>query len=72
MFADQHQGNENQEHPYGSVENPINPIPMAIVGGATYVARAFSGKQKHMVEMFKGAIQHKGSPWSMFQSLCHL
>jgi len=24
------------------------------------VARAFSGKQKHMVEMFKGAIQHKG------------
>jgi Cyclic nucleotide-binding domain/Pyruvate ferredoxin oxidoreductase beta subunit C terminal len=33
---------------------------MAIVRGATYVARAFSGKQKHMVEMFKGAIQHKG------------
>ena len=33
---------------------------MAIVGGATYVARGFSGKQKHMVEMFKGAIQHKG------------
>ena len=46
--------------PHGSVGNPINPIPMAIVGGATYVARAFSGKQKHMVEMFKGAIQHKG------------
>jgi hypothetical protein len=38
----------------------LNPIPMAIVCGATYVARAFSGKQKHMVEMFKGAIQHKG------------
>jgi 2-oxoglutarate ferredoxin oxidoreductase subunit beta len=46
--------------PHGSVENPINPIPMAIVGGATYVARAFSGKQKHMIEMIKGAIQHKG------------
>ena len=46
--------------PHGSVENPINPIPMAIVSGATYVARAFSGKQKHMVEILKGAIQHKG------------
>jgi 2-oxoglutarate ferredoxin oxidoreductase subunit beta len=46
--------------PHGSVENPINPIPMAIVGGATYVARAFSGKQKHMVDILKGAIQHKG------------
>jgi 2-oxoglutarate ferredoxin oxidoreductase subunit beta len=29
-------------------------------GGATYVARAFSGKQKHLVDMIKGAIQHKG------------
>src|SRR5205085_8085466 len=53
-------GMTTKSTPYGSVENPINPIPMAIVGGATYVARAFSGKQKHMVEMFKGAIQHKG------------
>ncbi len=46
--------------PQGSVENPINPIPLAIVGGATYVARAFSGKQKHMVEILKGALQHRG------------
>ena len=45
---------------YGSVENPIKPIPMAIVGSATYVARAFSGKQRHMVVMIKGTIQHKG------------
>jgi hypothetical protein len=29
---------------------------MAIVGGATYVARAFSGKQKHMVETKLGTI----------------
>jgi 2-oxoglutarate ferredoxin oxidoreductase subunit beta len=53
-------GMKTKSTPHGSVENPVNPIPMAIVGGATYVARAFSGKQKHMVEMFKGAIQHKG------------
>jgi 2-oxoglutarate ferredoxin oxidoreductase subunit beta len=53
-------GMKTKSTPHGSVENPINPIPMAIVCGATYVARAFSGKQKHMVEMFKGAIQHKG------------
>jgi 2-oxoglutarate/2-oxoacid ferredoxin oxidoreductase subunit beta len=53
-------GMKTKSSPHGSVENPINPIPMAIVGGATYVARAFSGKQKHMVEIIKGAIQHKG------------
>src|SRR5215212_4409958 len=53
-------GMKTKTTPHGSVENPINPIPMAIVGGATYVARAFSGKQKHMVEIMKGAIQHRG------------
>ena len=53
-------GMKTKSTPFGNVENPINPIPMAIVGGATYVARGFSGKQKHLVELIKGAIQHKG------------
>jgi 2-oxoglutarate ferredoxin oxidoreductase subunit beta len=53
-------GMKTKSTPHGNVENPINPIPMAIVGGATYVARAFSGKQKHLVEMLKGAITHNG------------
>ncbi len=53
-------GMKTKSTPHGSVENPINPIPMAIVGGATYVARGFSGKQKHLVEILKGAISHRG------------
>ena len=53
-------GMKTKSTPFGNVENPINPIPAAIVGGATYVARGFSGKQKHLVELIKGAIQHKG------------
>src|SRR6186713_1847102 len=54
-------GMKTKSTPHGSVENPINPIPMAIVCGATYVARAFSGKQKHMVEMLRGRFSHKAS-----------
>jgi 2-oxoglutarate ferredoxin oxidoreductase subunit beta len=46
--------------PNGSVENPIMPIPLAIAAGATYVARAYTGQVKHMVELIKGAIEHKG------------
>ena len=53
-------GMKTKSTPYGNVENPINPIPLALVGGATYIARGFSGKQKHLVELLKGAIQHKG------------
>src|SRR6266403_1235967 len=53
-------GMKTKSTPHGSVENPINPIPLAMVGGATYVARGFSAKQKHLIEMMKGAIMHKG------------
>jgi len=53
-------GMKTKSTPHGNVENPINPMPMAIVGGATYVARGFSAKQKHLVELLKGAIMHKG------------
>src|SRR6266704_2266189 len=53
-------GMKTKSTPHGNVENPINPMPLAMVGGATYVARGFSGKQKHLVELLKGAITHKG------------
>ncbi len=46
--------------PFGNHENPINPIPMAIAAGATYVARGYTGQIKHLVELIKGGIQHKG------------
>ncbi len=53
-------GMKTKSTPFGSVENAINPIPLAIAGGATYVARGFTGQQKHLVEIIKGGIQHRG------------
>src|SRR5580704_17136868 len=53
-------GMKTKSTPFGNVENPINPIPLAIVAGATYVARGFSGKQRHLIDILKGAIQHEG------------
>jgi 2-oxoglutarate ferredoxin oxidoreductase subunit beta len=46
--------------PLGNIEPPINPIALALVCGATYVARGFSGENKHLAELFAGAIAHKG------------
>ena len=46
--------------PFGSVEEPINPITSSIMHGATFVARAFSGDPKHMQQLMQQAIQHKG------------
>src|SRR5437899_1204260 len=44
----------------GVIENPIDPISLALASGATYVARTFSGDVKTMAELVKGGIEHKG------------
>ena len=46
--------------PRGNAEIPINPLALAIVSGATYVARGFSGDTRQLADLFAGAIAHKG------------
>ena len=46
--------------PFGNLEFPINPITSAIMNGATYVARGYSADVKHLTELLKNGIQHKG------------
>src|SRR5438876_10330468 len=53
-------GMKTKSTPFGRVEPPINPITSALVNGATFVARGFSGDPKHLMELMKKAIQHKG------------
>ncbi|HEX9137554.1 MAG TPA: thiamine pyrophosphate-dependent enzyme, partial [Nitrospirota bacterium] len=42
--------------PRGNVEMPINPIALALVSGATYVARGFSGVPEHMASLIAGGV----------------
>lgn len=44
----------------GVIENPIDPISLAISAGATFVARGFSGDAKYLGELYERAIKHKG------------
>jgi 2-oxoglutarate ferredoxin oxidoreductase subunit beta len=53
-------GMKTKSMPFGSIEAPINPISLALAAGATFVARGFSGEQKHLTELIKQGIQHKG------------
>jgi len=46
--------------PHGNVEGPLNPLALAIVAGATYVARGYSGEPNHLADLIAGGIQHKG------------
>ncbi len=45
--------------PYGAI-NPVNPIALAIVSGASFVGRSFAGDIEHLSELIKKGITHKG------------
>jgi 2-oxoglutarate/2-oxoacid ferredoxin oxidoreductase subunit beta len=53
-------GMKTKSMPYGSIECPLNPVSLALSAGATFVARGFSADQKHLTDIIKQAIAHKG------------
>ncbi len=53
-------GMKTKSTPFGSVEYPMNPLTSAIMNGATYVGRGYSGDIRGLTDLIKGAIQHKG------------
>jgi 2-oxoglutarate ferredoxin oxidoreductase subunit beta len=53
-------GEQTYSTPFGNIETPLNPVALAIVAGATYVARAFSSERDQLVELMYNGMQHKG------------
>jgi len=63
-------GTTTKTTPRGSIENPLNPIAVAISAGATFVARGFSGDLKHLTYIIKEAIDHRGFAYVDVYSPC--
>ena len=53
-------GMKTKSTPFGNLERPVNAVTTAIMNGATFVARGFSGHGKHLVSLISQAIEHKG------------
>lgn len=53
-------GMKSKSTPGGIIEVPVNPLVLAISQGATFVANAFAGDIKHLIEVMKQGINHKG------------
>lgn len=53
-------GFQTKTTPFGSIEGQINPLQLAIVSGATFVARGYSGMPNQLAKIFVEAIQHPG------------
>lgn len=53
-------GQKTKSTPDGVIENPIDPISLALASGATYIARGFSGDVKHLADLVANGLQHHG------------
>ncbi len=54
-------GTKTQSSPDGSIENPVNPVGVAIGSEASFIARTVDLFQRHMSEVMKRAAQHRGA-----------
>ena len=55
----------------GTTDEPIFPTRLALSMGATFVAQAFTGNMKQMVNIFEQAISHEGFSIVNVFSPCH-
>jgi 2-oxoglutarate/2-oxoacid ferredoxin oxidoreductase subunit beta len=46
--------------PSGNINNPFNPVQIAVAAGAGFVARGFTGRKEQLVSLMKQAIQYEG------------
>lgn len=53
-------GFKTKSTPEGVLEEPVNPIALAIMAGASFVARGFSGNLPHLADLFYQGITHRG------------
>lgn len=53
-------GKHTPTSPEGAIERPVNPLTLALVSGATFVARGYSGDPKHLAWLIGEGLAHKG------------
>ena len=54
-------GKVTKSSPHGSVDQPFNPVALALGAEASFVARTHDMDRKHMQEMFRRAHDHDGA-----------
>ena len=63
-------GFQTKSTPYGSSDDPINPMAWVLASGVSFAARGFSGKPKHVTDLIVEGIQHPGFAFVQTMSPC--
>jgi 2-oxoglutarate/2-oxoacid ferredoxin oxidoreductase subunit beta len=53
-------GLKTKSLPQPNANNSVNPISLALIAGFTFIARGYSYEVRHLKDLIKKAIQHKG------------
>ena len=54
-------GKVTKSTPFGSLDQPYNPISLALGAEASFVARTHDMERKHMMDTFRRAYEHEGA-----------
>ena len=65
-------GKVTKSTPFGSIDQPFNPLSLALGAEATFVARTHDMDRKHMTETFRRAHAHKGSSFVEVYQNCNV
>lgn len=65
-------GKRTKSSPVGSIEQPINPLCIALAAEATFVARTIDGDPRHLSAMIERAARHKGTSFVEIYQNCNI
>ena len=56
----------------GSVDRPFNPVSLALVLEATFVARTIDSDRGHLIEVLRAAAEHQGTALVEIYQNCNI
>ncbi len=63
-------GKKTKSSPLGTIENPLNPVSLALTAGATFVARTVATDASHLGAVLEAAARHKGASFVEIRESC--
>ena len=66
------QGKITKSTPFGSLDNPFNPVSLALGAEATFVGRTLDSDRKHLTSVLRAATEHEGTSLVEIYQNCNI